>query len=84
LTDDQKCSLGSAKIADLAGCISQCCLELANALAIEPKADAALREKINRAIVVWLDLPGQLNLPRPSTFALAETISKIVEEEANG
>jgi hypothetical protein len=51
---------------------------------VEPRVDAALREKINRAIVVWLDLPGQLNLPRPSTFALAETISKIVEEEANG
>jgi len=36
LTDDLKVSLGSAMIADLAGCISQCCLDLANALASPP------------------------------------------------
>jgi len=44
LTDDLKSSLGSAMIADLAGCISQCCLDLANALAAPPSVPGVERE----------------------------------------
>lgn len=92
LTDDLKASLGSAMIADLAGCISQNCLALANALAApdgsvaqSPNRDkiyGILYEQLDLSVEVIIELAECGNLGDVTDAVIASMVSSAQENHA--